>query len=60
MSKTSESRSMLVADYMTHKVFAIRHDKKLLAVKDLMGWAHIRHVPVIDSLGHLVGNVESS
>ena len=55
MLKTNGSRTMFVADYMTHKVFTIRLDKKLLAVKDLMGWAHVRHVPVIDSLGHLVG-----
>jgi CBS domain-containing membrane protein len=32
-------------------------DKKLLAVDEIMGWAHIRHVPVVDEKGKLVGLV---
>jgi CBS domain-containing membrane protein len=42
---------------MTAKVFTIRMDKKLLAVDEIMGWAHIRHVPVVDEKGKLVGLV---
>ena len=46
---------MRVRDHMTAKVFTIRMDKKLLAVDEIMGWAHIRHVPVVDAQGGLVG-----
>jgi len=46
---------MRVRDHMTAKVFTIRMDKKLLAVDEIMGWAHIRHVPVVDEKGKLVG-----
>ncbi|MGA2383604.1 MAG: CBS domain-containing protein [Gemmatimonadales bacterium] len=46
---------MRVRDHMTAKVFTIRMDKKLLAVEEIMGWAHIRHVPVVDAQGKLVG-----
>ena len=46
---------MHVRDHMTAKVFTIRMDKKLLAVEEIMGWAHIRHVPVVDEKGKLVG-----
>jgi CBS domain-containing protein len=46
---------MHVRDHMTAKVFTIRMDKKLLAVDEIMGWAHIRHVPVVDEKGKLVG-----
>ncbi|MGD0992729.1 MAG: CBS domain-containing protein [Gemmatimonadales bacterium] len=48
---------MHVRDHMTAKVFTIRMDKKLLAVDEIMGWAHIRHVPVVDEKGKLVGLV---
>jgi CBS domain-containing membrane protein len=48
---------MHVRDHMTAKVFTIRMDKKLLAVEEIMGWAHIRHVPVVDEKGKLVGLV---
>jgi CBS domain-containing protein len=46
---------MLVRDYMTKKVFTIRLDKKLIAVREIMNWAHIRHVPVVNATGGLVG-----
>jgi len=46
---------MLVRDYMTTKVFSIRFDKKLIAVREIMTWAHVRHVPVVNAEGELVG-----
>jgi len=46
---------MRVRDHMTTKVFTIRMDKKLLAVDEIMGWAHVRHVPVVDAQGKLAG-----
>lgn len=46
---------MLVRDVMSPKVFTIRVDRKLRAVQEIMDWAHIRHVPVVEADGRLVG-----
>ena len=48
---------MLVHDYMTPQVFTIRSDKMLVAVREIMNWAHVRHVPVVDAQGKLIGIV---
>jgi CBS domain-containing membrane protein len=48
---------MKVRDCMTRKVFTIPLGKKALAVKEIMEWAHIRHVPVVDAEGKLAGMV---
>jgi CBS domain-containing protein len=46
---------MIVGDVMSKPVFTIRVDKHLRAVDEIMKWAHIRHVPVVDPQGRLVG-----
>jgi CBS domain-containing membrane protein len=46
---------VLVRDVMSTPVFTIREDKHLRAVEEIMKWAHIRHVPVVDSANRLVG-----
>ncbi len=46
---------MVVRDLMSKPVFTIREDKHLRAVEEIMRWAHIRHVPVVDAGGRLVG-----
>lgn len=48
---------MLVKDAMTKHVFTLRADKKALAAQEIMEWAHVRHVPIVDHLGQLVGMV---
>jgi CBS domain-containing protein len=48
---------MLVRDLMTPKVFSVRVDKKLLIAREIMDWAHVRHVPVVDAGEHLVGMI---
>jgi CBS domain-containing membrane protein len=48
---------MLVRDLMTAKVFSVRVDKKLLIAREIMGWARVRHVPVVDAGEHLVGMI---
>jgi CBS domain-containing membrane protein len=48
---------MLVRDCMTPKVFTIRDDKKLVAVQEIMNWARVRHIPVVDAENHLVGMI---
>ncbi|MFN8177816.1 MAG: CBS domain-containing protein [bacterium] len=51
--RSSDARP--VADYMTRKVFTLRNDKKVIAAKDIMEWAHVRHVPVVNVKGEVVG-----
>ena len=48
---------MLVRDLMTPKVFSVRVDKKLLIAREIMDWARVRHVPVVDTGEHLVGMI---
>jgi CBS domain-containing membrane protein len=40
---------------MTTKVFTIQPGKHLRVVEEIMKWAHVRHVPVVDDHGRLVG-----
>ena len=46
---------MRVRKYMTEKVFTLRADKMVFIALDIMKWAHVRHVPVVDRAGRLVG-----
>ena len=46
---------MRVRDLMTQKVFTVHVDKTLLVVDEIMTWARIRHVPVVDAQNRLVG-----
>jgi len=48
---------MLVRDIMTPNPFTIRLDKKVIAVEEIMSWAKVRHVPVVDLDGTVVGVV---
>lgn len=44
-----------VRDLMSTDLFTIRADKKVIAVSEIMNWARVRHVPVVDEHGALVG-----
>ncbi|HET9595210.1 MAG TPA: CBS domain-containing protein [Anaeromyxobacteraceae bacterium] len=46
-----------VAQYMTTDLVTVRPDDPVELVADLMGWQRIRHVPVEDEAGRLVGLV---
>ncbi len=48
---------MTVRQIMSTKVFTVHPDKKLFVVGEVMEWAHVRHVPVVDAHGRLVGIV---
>lgn len=49
--------SLLVRDLMTSNVFSLRARDDLSALYDLMDAEHIRHIPVVDEEGSLVGLV---
>jgi CBS domain-containing membrane protein len=46
-----------VEDLMTRKVFTLEEEKRLFIAQQVMDWAHIRHVPVVDGQRHVVGLV---
>lgn len=46
-----------VSQYMTTDIFTVQPDDAVELVADLMGWERIRHVPVEDGKGRLVGLV---
>jgi len=46
---------MHVRDVMTTPVFAVGQADSLKVVDEMMQWKHVRHVPVVDQAGHLVG-----
>lgn len=46
-----------VSQYMKTDIFTVQADDAVELVADLMGWERIRHVPVEDGQGHLVGLV---
>ncbi len=48
---------MQVRDHMTTKVFTLKADMKLISVPDIMNWAHVRHIPIVDKENRLVGIV---
>lgn len=48
---------MQVRDYMTTEVFTVNADKKLLIAREIMEWATVRHVPVVDEERRVVGLV---
>jgi CBS domain-containing membrane protein len=50
-------RRRLVRDLMTEKVHTLRPKDDLAAVYDLMDAHHVRHVPIVDREGDLVGLV---
>lgn len=46
-----------VRDLMTEKVYSIREDEDLARLNDLMSDIRVRHVPVVDKEGQLMGLV---
>jgi len=56
-SKHAERRERLVRDLMTEHVFTLRQNDRLLDLEELMSSRHVRHVPVVDRDGELVGLV---
>jgi CBS domain-containing membrane protein len=51
------ARIFQVRDGMTHDVVTLERNQKLLAADDLMRLGRIRHLPVVDEDGALVGIV---
>jgi CBS domain-containing protein len=54
---SARSSYLKVSQYMTTDIFTVQPDDAVQLVADLMGWERIRHVPVEDRDGRLVGLV---
>jgi len=46
---------MLVREFINKTVFTLQNDKKVRAQQQIMNWAHVRHIPVVDRERRLVG-----
>lgn len=55
--KPSRARDLEVRDLMTPKVFTLKPGDTLEDLYDLMDEKHVRHVPIVDREGDLVGLV---
>ncbi len=49
--------NLLVRDLMTEKLFTVRPEHDLAHLNDMMAEMHVRHMPVVDEDGALVGLV---
>jgi CBS domain-containing membrane protein len=56
-ARKATSRERLVRDLMTERVFTLKGRDDLAALYDLMDSRHVRHVPVVDNDGELIGLV---
>lgn len=55
--RTAMSKGLRVEEFMTTDLFTVRAQEPIDLVVNLMDWKHIRHVPVEDERGRLVGVV---
>ena len=55
VQKSSSFHNVML--FMSKKVFTIQEDKKLIGAKEIMDWAHIRHVPVVNAKQEVVGMI---
>lgn len=56
-ARKASTRERLVRDLMTERVFTLKGRDDLAALYDLMDSRHVRHVPVVDNEGELIGLV---
>ena len=55
--RIASSKDLRVEEFMTTDLFTVRAQEPIDLVVNLMDWKHIRHVPVEDDRGGLVGVV---
>lgn len=58
--KMSPGADYTVSQFMSTDLFVLRDDDIVDLATDIMHWKHIRHVPVEDERGNLVGLIASS
>jgi len=56
-TRVTERRELEVRDLMTEKVFTLKPNDTLEELYELMDDKHVRHVPIVDREGDLVGLV---
>lgn len=57
MTKKRPRKPILVRDCMSRPAMTLRADRNVLVAKEIMDWGNVRHVPVVDQAGAVVGLV---
>ena len=58
--RASTAHDLRIEQFMTTDLFTVHPEEPIDLVVNLMNWRHIRHVPVEDEQGHLVGVISWS
>ncbi len=48
-------RDMKVKEVMSTELFTVGYDKKVVVASEVMNWARVRHIPIVDAEDKLVG-----
>lgn len=55
IEEARDAQAVRIADIMSTDLFTVRPDDLIDLAANLMDWRHVRHVPVEDNEGHLLG-----
>jgi CBS domain-containing protein len=55
--RTTALKGLRIEEFMTTDLFTVRPEEPIDLVVNLMDWKHIRHVPVENDRGHVIGIV---
>jgi CBS domain-containing protein len=55
--RTAALKGLRIEEFMTTELFTVRPEEPIDLVVNLMDWKHIRHVPVEDDSGRVIGMV---
>lgn len=56
-ARTAALKGLRIEEFMTTDLFTVRPEEPIDLVVNLMDWKHIRHVPVENDSGHVIGVV---
>jgi CBS domain-containing membrane protein len=57
MTKKPPRTPLLVRDWMSRPAMTLGPDRNVLMAKEIMDWGNVRHIPVVDGAGAVVGLV---
>jgi CBS-domain-containing membrane protein len=57
MTRKPRRSPLLVRDWMSRPAMTLGPDRNVLMAKEIMDWGNVRHVPVVDGAGSVVGLV---
>lgn len=57
MTKKGGRKRLLVREWMSRPAMTLHPERNVLMAKEIMDWGNVRHVPVVDRSGAVVGLV---